>query len=62
MRAYGSNHETPNARDYPDVADCGTLGLPSRRCKLKSVHRRAARRLLKKAARREARKFISSQF
>lgn len=54
MTAYGRAGEPANVRDFPDVADIGYLGLPSRHGKQRSASRRATRRGWAKRARRAA--------
>jgi hypothetical protein len=58
MKPYGANHEGPNVRVNPDKADISELGLPSRRGRLKSRHRRSTRRIYKKKERQAARRRI----
>lgn len=55
MKAYGSEHEPSNMRDWPDAGDIRDLGLSSKHGKLRSKTRRRARRFYKKMARAASR-------
>lgn len=55
MKAYGSEHEEGDAREWPDAGDIRDLGLSSKHGKTRSKTRRLARRFYKKMARAASR-------
>lgn len=58
MKPYGRDQEPRRTRDCADLADCATLGLPSRAHPISSQVRKTSRRRWARAERQATQKFL----